>query len=747
MKRFLGRWILATCAAFGGALLPATSQAAGAPATTPTAGAPARPKVCLVLSGGGARGAAHVGVIAVLEELRVPVDCIAGTSMGALVGAAYASGMSVAEMEQALREIDTRLLFVEKPPREEQSIRAKLDDDLDLFGFELGVRDTKLLLPKGAVSGVQLETVLRRLTKAKGYLRFDQLPIPFRAVATDLVSGKSVVFSEGELANVMRASMSVPGVIAPAEFDGKMLVDGGLTDNLPVDVARRMGAEIVIAVNLGTTLAPKDQLNSVVGITGQVINLLTEQNVRTSLASLKPADVLILPELGDFSAADFDHLPQTVPIGAAAARKVADRLAALSVPPDAYAAWQVRQRAAPVEHGERIDSIRFARLERVNPEYALSLLETRPGEFIDQPKLDADLRRLQGTGDFEHVSYRVEGDEGARVLTIEAAEKTIGPNYLRFGIGVQTDFQGDTFINLAASYRRSWINELGGEWRTDLSLGSPSRLTTEYYQPLDARQRFFIAPRIELGQRTLDAFSGKQRVARYDLSDAFVAVDVGGAFTRYGEVRLGLLAGAEYASLETGPPEFAPNPDRVGLGAVTARVIFDQLDSTLFPRHGVAGAVSVFASRSELGAEFDYTKWNGSLTGAMAHGDHSLVLGYYGGGRIGSSPIPIYDTFQWGGFLRQSGYPIGALLGGSLAFGRVVYYYRLLRQDLLEGLHVGASLEAGRVGAPVVPTQDTGLIKSASIFLGADSPIGPLYLGYGRADTGFGSVYLYLGRP
>ena len=329
MKRFLGRWILATCAAFGGALLPATSQAAGAPATTPTAGAPARPKVCLVLSGGGARGAAHVGVIAVLEELRVPVDCIAGTSMGALVGAAYASGMSVAEMEQVLREIDTRLLFVEKPPREEQSIRAKLDDDLDLFGFELGVRDTKLLLPKGAVSGVQLETVLRRLTKAKGYLRFDELPIPFRAVATDLVSGKSVVFSEGELANVMRASMSVPGVIAPAEFDGKMLVDGGLTDNLPVDVARRMGADIVIAVNLGTTLAPKDQLNSVVGITGQVINLLTEQNVRTSLASLKPADVLILPELGDFSAADFDHLPQTVPIGEAAARKVADRLAAV----------------------------------------------------------------------------------------------------------------------------------------------------------------------------------------------------------------------------------------------------------------------------------------------------------------------------------------------------------------------------------------------------------------------------------
>jgi NTE family protein len=747
MKRFLRRSILSTFAALAAAVLAGTPPTVDAQASSPGAGSPARPRVCLVLSGGGARGAAHVGVIAVLEQLRVPVDCIAGTSMGALVGGAYASGMSVAEMEGVLKEISTSLLFVEKPPREEQSIRAKLDDNLDLFGFELGVRGGKLLLPKGAVTGVQLETVLRRLAKVKGYRRFDQLPIPFRAVATDLVTGKAKVFSEGELATAMRASMSVPGVIAPAEIDGKMLVDGGLVDNLPVDVARRMGADVIIAVNLGTTLAPKEALDSVLGITAQVINLLTEQNVRASLAALTPADVLIEPALGDFSAADFDHLPQAVPVGAAAARDVADRLAALSLPPAAYAAWQARQRGTPDGDDLPIDRIRFARLERVNPEYALSLLETGTGRPIDQTTLDADLRRLQGTGDFEHVAYRVEDDEGARVLTITAEEKTVGPNYLRFGAGLATDFQGDTFISLIGSYRRTWVNALGGEWRTDVSIGQPSRLASEFYQPLDAQQRFFMAPRVELGQRTLDLFSGDQRVARYDLADAFVALDLGTAFTRYGEARVGLLFGTESVDLDTGPPELAPEPSRIKLGAATARIVFDQLDSTLFPRRGVAATANLYASRTALGADLDYTKWNANLTGAVSHGDHALVFTYFGGGRIGSGGIPVYDAFEWGGFLRQSGYPIGALLGRSLAFGRVVYDYRLLRQELLEGLHLGASLEAGRVGSPIVADQASGLIKSASVFVGADTPVGPLYLGYGRADSGFGSVYLYLGRP
>ncbi|HEY6133056.1 MAG TPA: patatin-like phospholipase family protein, partial [Rubrivivax sp.] len=302
--------------------------------------------MCLVLSGGGARGAAHVGVIKVLEEYRVPIHCIAGTSMGSLVGGAYATGMSVPEMEKVVAGITVELLYKEKPPRQELSMRRKADDSRNYIGPEIGTASGTSFLGKGVVTGVQLETVLRELSRVQGYHHFDDLPIPFRAVATDLVTGKAVVFDEGELANVMRASMSVPGAVAPAEYRGMILVDGMLTSNLPVAAARAMGADIVIAVNVGTPLLKREDLTSVVGIAGQMLSILTEQNVQASLASLKPTDILISPELGDFSTGDFDNLAKITPLGENAARLVADRLAQLSLPAEEYAAMRKSQQVA-----------------------------------------------------------------------------------------------------------------------------------------------------------------------------------------------------------------------------------------------------------------------------------------------------------------------------------------------------------------------------------------------------------------
>ncbi len=372
-----------------------------------SAPAAARPKVCLVLSGGGARGAAHIGVLRVLEELHVPIDCIAGTSMGSIIGGAYASGMSIPEMESMINEISVAALIQEKPPRQDRAIRRKIDDRTILAGPEVGVKDGGLLLPKGVLSGVQLESFLRRLAKVHGYHRFDDLPIPFRAVATNLVTGKPVVFSEGELPNVMRASMSVPGAVAPAEIGGMLLVDGGLTDNLPVNVARSMGADIVIAVNLGTPLLRRDQLKSVLGVTDQMINILTQQNVDASLASLRPGDILIEPQLGEFSATDFDHLQKTVPIGEAAARSVESRLAALSISTEQYASLRLRQTEPSPPDVRPVDEIRFEPMARVNPVALESIMKTRPGEPLDQTVLDRDMQRLFGTDDFEHVNYRI----------------------------------------------------------------------------------------------------------------------------------------------------------------------------------------------------------------------------------------------------------------------------------------------------------------------------------------------------
>ena len=529
-----------------------------------------RPRICLVLSGGGARGAAHAGVLKVLEEYRVPIDCIAGTSMGALIGASYATGMTVPEMEKVTGDITNEKLFKDNPPRQELSMRRKADDYKPYFGPEIGLTDGSLKLPKGAVSGIQLETVLRQLSRAKGYHDFDTLPIPFRAVATDLVTGKAVVFSDGEIANVMRASMSVPGAVAPAEIDGMLLVDGMLTSNLPVETARAMGADIVIAVNVGTPLLKREQLSGIFGVTGQMLSILTEQNVQASLATLKPDDILISPELGDYSTGDFDDLVKIIPLGEVAARKVASRLAALSIPADEYAALRKRQQAEVLPDLRPVDEIQFQHLQRVQQQAVQKVMQTQAGAPISQATLDADMRRLYGTGDFEHVNYRYLEEPGKRVLSVNAVEKSWGPNYLRFGLGLSSDFSGDSYFNLLASYRKSWINAYGAEWRTDLQIGRSMSLGTEFYQPLEPAGRFFIAPHAALERRTVDLYQGDRRIATYDAQSALAGVDLGVQLQQYGVFRLGVLGGVLRPKLDTGPASLSPGQSDVRISGCVA---------------------------------------------------------------------------------------------------------------------------------------------------------------------------------
>ena len=742
----MDRRSIAVAAALACASMCASMGAGGSAfAQAPPDGA--RPKVCLVLSGGGARGAAHVGVLKVLEELRVPVDCITGTSMGSIVGAAYASGIPIDAMEATLGSMSTRLLFKDLPPREERAMRLKRDDMTNLAPLEIGLQDGKLVLPKGLVSGVQLESVLRGLAKVRGFHRFDDLPIPFRAVATDLVTGKPVVLSQGELAGAMRASMSVPGAIEPVRVDGRLLVDGGLTDNLPVDVARAMGADIVIAVNLGTPLLKAEALTSVLGVTDQMVNILTEQNVQASLASLKPTDVLVLPQLGDFSAADFDHLAGTVAIGEAAARAVADQLARLSVSPPAYDAWRRHRLAETPVALAPVDEIRFAPLEHVNPEIARSVLQTRPGAAIDQQALDRDMRRLYGMGDFEHVNYQLLEEPGRRVLAVDAVEKAWGPNYLRLGLGLSSDFRGDAFFNLLLSHRRTWVNQLGGEWRNDLQFGRSNRIATEFYQPLEASQTFFVVPGAAYEQRTVDIFEADQRIARYDLNEARISAELGAQFTRYGELRLGLERAHTRSSLDTGPAFLTATEGRVSYTSVTLRGLVDQLDNVNFPRAGYLASFNLRSARTGLGSDADFTRADAAGTYVKSFGEHTFTGSFRYGGRLGSDPLPTGELFQWGGLLQQSGYPTGALTGEELAFARILYMKRLKRWSLLDGVYAGLSLEVGRMREPLIPNNEQGTLHSVGLVFGLDTPIGPLYLGYGHASRGYDSLYLFLGRP
>ena len=276
----------------------ALAQTPPAPGIAPDA-AVARPKIGLVLSGGGARGITHIGVLKVLEEARIPVDYVAATSMGSIVGGLYAMGMRPADMEHIITTVDWSTLFSDSPPRRELTVREKEIERRFPLPLEVGIRGTEILGFKGVLSGANLTLFLHELSiAADGVQELDRLPIPFRCVSTDMVTGKAYVFETGPLYVAMRSSMSIPGVFSPTEVEGQILGDGGLVDNLPVNVVRGMGADIVIAVNIGTPLATRDQLSSIVGLTGQMINILTEQNVRAQLASLGPSDVLITPDLG-----------------------------------------------------------------------------------------------------------------------------------------------------------------------------------------------------------------------------------------------------------------------------------------------------------------------------------------------------------------------------------------------------------------------------------------------------------------
>jgi NTE family protein len=464
-------------------------------------------------------------------------------------------------------------------------------------------------------------------------------------------------------------------------------------------------------------------------VTEQMLFILTEQNVRASIATLTPRDVLIEPELGEFSFGDFDHMSKTIPIGAAAAHKVQGFLSRLSLPPAEYAALRSRQLALAAQDLRPIDEVRFEPMKNVNPAVAATELRTRAGVPLDQNVLDRDIRRLYGTSDFEHIGYRIVDEDGKRVLVMDAAEKSWGPNYLRLGLGLATDFQGESIFNVGASYRRTWVNSLGAEWLTLLQLGRNNAFMSEFYQPLTLNRMFFVAPRVEATLTPTDVFDGNQRLARINVTQVRAAFDIGSQLTTYGEARLGIIRGQARGRLQTGTQDFTGGIDHVREGAYTGRLYFDMLDSVSFPHSGWDLEAQLYASRPSLGARDNYTKWYVGADLAQSFGDHTFLLGGISGGHAGGDKLPIYDLFAWGGFLRGSGYRTAALSGDRIQFGRLLYYRKLVRQTLLEGVYAGLSVEALKIGGSPSPETPKGWIKAGSVYLGVDTILGPLYLG------------------
>jgi len=741
------RFFVALCIVAGAA--DALAQAAPAPAAAASAAStPARPRIGLVLSGGGARGGAHLGVLKVMEELHVPVDVVVGTSAGAIVAAAYASGMPLPQIADEMSGLRTVMLFRDVD-RSEVPLRNKINDAINYIGPEMGLKNGGVALPKGVVAGVSIEAVLRQLTARQRVSDFDKLPIPFRAIATDLTTSEMVVIGHGNLSVAVRASMAIPAVVDPVELDGRLLVDGGLARNLPVDVARAMGADVIIAVNIGTPLLKRNEISGILTVSDQISRILTATNVNQSLKELGPQDVLITPDLGTVATGDFDRLTEAATAGEDAARRAVEQLARYSIPSDDWGRWHAALVKDPSALPGRIDEVRVTGVERVNPEVITARMQTKAGHEFDPRLADDDIKRIYARGDFERVSYSIADDPAkGRVLTADVVEKSWGPNYLRFGLGLSSDLSGDSFFTLVATHRWAWLNSLGGEWRNDAQIGHADRLTSEFYQPLTPAQRVFVALRAETARDPFDVYDDNgNRTARYRRSTYGFGLDLGTPIGTSGEVRLGWSRGRLKLLNDTSSLPAALIVPPIEMGGAQARLRLDTLDNLRFPRSGYAADVQLYASRARFGATDNYTKASGNVDMAVARGAHSLQLGLRGARSLAGGELPTYELFSLGGFLQMSGYRTGELVGQEMTFGRLIYNYRVSAPGLLDGAYIGVSYEAGRIGDSVTGANRTALRHGGALYFAFDSPIGPVYLAYGRGDDGRQSVYFFVGQP
>ena len=746
--------LIASCAwSADEGVLTAGADPASAP-NAPLARGAGRPRICLVLSGGGARGMAHIGVLKVLEDLKVPIDCIAGTSMGAVVGGLYASGMSAGEIDATMRSVDWQAAFRDAPPRRDLAFRRKQDDENFLVRLPLGLKHGHILLPKGLILGQQLQEQLRQLTLPFGSnTNFDQLPTPFRTVATDLETGQIVLLERGDLSVAMRASISAPGVFAPVDYDGRLLVDGGLAENLPIDVARAMHADILIVSDVSFPLQSRTKLDSALSISNQMLAILVRKDSDRQIASLGPNDILIEPALGTAAVTDFTNAAGTISQGEAAARAEAPRLAALRVSDEAYAAYMARR--ATREPG--LPVIRFVRVDQESKRYEKTILaEMQPlvGKPLDADAVAARITELYGLGYFETLDYTVvtqgEGSDEQSGLEVHARRKSWGPNYVRFGLNLQDDFQGNTQYNAAVRFLMTEIDPLGAELLTDVQIGSDPKLTSEFYQPLDALRTWFVAPGLRVEARDLPIYVNNLQIADFRDREAEADVDFGRTLGNWGEIRVGLhrINGLEY--------DRWGNPDLVepqyNNGEYFFKFTYDQLDSVRFPREGQTFSLQWDANRTNLGADIHFDRVTADWLFATSRGRNTLLLWTSAGSIVDGklNPTDVQDFYSLGGFLNLSGLAPQSLLGPDFAIARAVYFRRISRGG--EGFfefpaYVGLSFEVGNTWNQFSDASVGSAHKDVSAFVAFDTFLGPLYVGSGYdTQTGQAGYYLFLGR-
>ncbi|MEJ2790518.1 MULTISPECIES: patatin-like phospholipase family protein [unclassified Pseudoxanthomonas] len=737
-----GLFLAALCACSQQVLAAEPSVAEGACRPEPGSD---RPSIGLALGGGGARGISHVSVLRKLEQMRIPVDCIAGTSIGSLVGGLYASGKSIDELETLVTSMDWMQLFDDSLARPERSFRRKQDDRDRLATLGVGIRGGRLRLSPGILQGQRILALFERETLGVSAIDdFDALPIPYRATATDLNTGEAVVLGHGSLAMAMRASMSLPGIFQPVEMNDRVLLDGGLANQVPVDVLRSMGADIVIAVDVGTPLTKHGADANVLDVVSQITTMMTTRSAAAQLSTLGEQDVLIVPDLGtEVATGDFTKAQDALRIGREAADAAEGALARLTVPEAVYALYAAHRRKSP----DRDVIVNFVRLDN-ETRYADALLlrgvSDQVGKPLDTDRMEDALLRAYAQGTLASITYEVVQEDGSTGVLVRARPKTHGPNYIQVGMRAGSDFSGNHESNLRAAVLMSPISEYGAEARFSVDIGSEPGLKAEYFRPLDLANRYQLYGKLGYRNPNVHLYNDTgDKIATYNIRTWDADVRIGREFGNHAAVSVGLQRSRGRADVEVGIPALRSFDSDDGAWAVRATV--DRLDSLFFPRSGYYAALAYTASEEWLGSDSAYEKMEVDVLAAKDFGPHALQLGgaYH---TTLDGVLPLQERYRLGGRGRLAGFHFNELTGQNYALLTAGYSYQLAR-ILGRSASVGMTLEYGNAWELRSRMAFDDGILNGSVYVGFDSWLGPLMFGYGLREGGEGVAFLEIGAP
>jgi len=714
-----------------------------------------RPCIALVLGGGGARGGAHLGVIRQLEQQGIPIDLIVGTSIGAFIGGLYATGHSPDDIQTILDHLEWSTGFRDKVHRDEMPVRRKQQQDDYPIRLGLGLDSSGIKIPKGVLLGQAMaELILEAYGAQLNHSHFDQLPIPFRAVAADLTNRETVVMSQGSLLQAVQASMSIPGVVRPMELNGRVLVDGGVANNLPVSIAKDLGADRIIAVAIDAPLLNKEQLDSAFAVTDQLTNFLVRQVVDQQIALLGPDDLLLSPNVAQIGTLDFDKLPASVEAGRISAEQQGKALASFANP-DQYPDWLAAHRAKQ-ERSIRVDHIELDNQSLLSDEVLLHRLALKEGKSYDSKKLKEGLRQVYGVDTLERVSLQLEQnkqDEDTR-LKVRAVEKSWGPGYLNFRFTMEDDFRNNRYYQLAASYTYTNITQLGAELHNELALGTDKRISSELYWPV-VTPATFVSAQVQR-ENTILVLENTDGLSLGDLSNKETSLTAKAGWNLSDHARLtsGWTDKDGYFRIPgSGVEDLGFDRLRYKREGPVLDFVWDRLDNPAFPSRGFRiGANWQWLDDNALGQTNRSRSHSVEVQAARSFFErHILRTRWRLEDYTPGDPLVAVEQFSLGGLLNLSGYPKNYLFGSEVKFGSLVYLYKMSENRFSvfnSPFYLGASIERGQVHGNMIRVEslanETDWIWASSLFAGWDSPFGPVYLGYGRAEDDVnGTAYRY----